>query len=78
LDIIDKFPYYVREMVVAKVPHTTPKMGITKILNVQKHNDNKIIIDIEILTGRTHQIRYHLAENGLPIVNDYLYGSDEG
>jgi 23S rRNA-/tRNA-specific pseudouridylate synthase len=29
------------------------------------------------LTGRTHQIRYHLSENGLPIIDDYLYGTDE-
>jgi len=52
-------------------------MGITKILSIQKQDDNKIILDIEILTGRTHQIRYHLSENGLPIVDDYLYGIDE-
>ncbi len=77
LDTIDIFPHYITALVIAKVPHTTPKMGITKILSIQKHNDNKIIIDIEILTGRTHQIRYHLSENGLPIVDDYLYGTDE-
>lgn len=77
LDSIASFPHYITALVIAKVPHTTPKMGITKILSIQKYNDNKIIIDIEILTGRTHQIRYHLAENGLPIVDDYLYGTDE-
>lgn len=76
LDAIDNFPHYIRALVIAKVPHTTPKMGITKILGTQKHNDNKITIDIEILTGRTHQIRYHLSENGLPIIDDYLYGTD--
>jgi len=34
-------------------------------------------LELEILTGRTHQIRYHLSNHGLPIVGDYLYGSDE-
>ena len=29
------------------------------------------------LTGRTHQVRVHLAESGLPVLNDPLYGRPE-
>jgi 23S rRNA pseudouridine1911/1915/1917 synthase len=38
-----------------------------------RDDENIINIEIEILTGRTHQIRYHLSKNGLPIIGDYLY-----
>jgi 23S rRNA-/tRNA-specific pseudouridylate synthase len=34
-------------------------------------------ISLEILTWRTHQIRYHLSSKWLPIIGDWLYGDDE-
>ncbi len=33
------------------------------------------LLDIHLLTGRKHQIRVHLSENGNPIVGDRKYGT---
>jgi 23S rRNA pseudouridine1911/1915/1917 synthase len=33
------------------------------------------LLDVEIKTGRTHQIRVHLSERGYPVVGDVVYGS---
>ncbi len=34
----------------------------------------RTLVEVEPLTGRTHQIRVHAAENGFPILGDVLYG----
>ena len=40
-------------------------------------NDRFTLIEASPLTGRTHQIRLHLAESGSPIMCDELYGRVE-
>ncbi|MCW5912845.1 MAG: RluA family pseudouridine synthase [Cyclobacteriaceae bacterium] len=38
--------------------------------------DNKFLWDIELQTGKYHQVRAQLASTGCPIIGDALYGSD--
>lgn len=52
-----------------------PKKGYQKIITSYKvikenKNDNTSILDINLETGRTHQIRAHLAHIGFPIIGD--------
>lgn len=44
------------------------------IYRVRERYDGYTLVELELLTGRTHQIRIHLAELGHPIVGDDYYG----
>ncbi len=70
-------PYYIQEIVVAKVPNSTPKMWITKLLDFEEMGAWLVKMQLQILTWRTHQIRYHLSNHWLPIQWDYLYGRED-
>lgn len=75
-EITDKLPFIISEEVKAKVPNCTPKRGITQIEKIKKTEDWKVELLLQIFTGRTHQIRVHLSNHGLPILGDYLYGKE--
>ncbi|MBQ7798775.1 MAG: RNA pseudouridine synthase, partial [Clostridia bacterium] len=42
--------------------------------NLIKYRDNESILEAELVTGKTHQIRAHIAYFGYPIVGDGKYG----
>lgn len=60
----------------------TPKKGYEKIITSYKIIEKNIkkntsILDVNLHTGKTHQIRSHLAHIGFPILGDGKYGINE-
>lgn len=45
---------------------------------VVSQNTTYSLVECELVTGRTHQIRVHLSASGWPIVGDPTYSSSEG
>lgn len=67
---------------IGKDRHQNGKMVISKtgkatktICQVVAHNQKASLLKIKIETGRTHQIRVHLANINHPIYGDALYGA---
>ena len=50
--------------------------AITKYTTIS-NSDFYSLLDIDLITGRNHQIRAHLEYLKTPIVNDVLYGANK-
>lgn len=60
---------------ISSKPREDAKKIITKYKVLAEH-DNLSLLEIDLLTGRTHQIRAHMAAIGHPLLGDGKYGSN--
>jgi len=69
-------------MPIGRSPRDRKKMAVVKTgknaithFKVLKRYDKYTLLEINIETGRTHQIRVHLSQIGYPVVGDTTYSS---
>tara|TARA_B110000014_G_C20055870_1_gene549546 strand:- start:32 stop:940 length:909 start_codon:yes stop_codon:yes gene_type:complete len=70
------------EAPIGKDPANTGKQAVvedglsaeTSYEVIKNYNNKYSLLEVKIKTGRTHQIRVHLAAIGYPIIGDKLYG----
>ena len=49
-----------------------PSLTVYKV--IEKKDDGTATLELEPITGRTHQLRVHLSHIGCPLKGDFLYG----
>lgn len=70
------------DMPIARSTKERTKMAVSKKgknavthVKVLERFDDFTLVEVKIETGRTHQIRVHMAQIGYPVVGDYIYSN---
>ncbi len=61
-----------RQRFTGKVKEGKPAITVYRVL---ESFEGAALVEVDLLTGRTHQIRAHLCEAGHPLLGDSLYGA---
>ncbi|WP_309890787.1 RluA family pseudouridine synthase [Archangium sp.] len=61
-----------RQRFTGKVKEGKPAITVYRVL---ESFEGAALVEVDLLTGRTHQIRAHLCEAGHPLLGDALYGA---
>jgi 23S rRNA pseudouridine1911/1915/1917 synthase len=62
----------------AVVAEARGRAAVTRYRVERRFADHASLIECRLLTGRTHQIRVHLAHIGHPLIGDPTYGTRAG
>lgn len=63
-----------QESIIKRIVSPDGKKAVTEYEVVEKNRENALV-KVNLLTGRTHQIRVHFSHIGYPLKNDFLYGT---
>jgi 23S rRNA pseudouridine1911/1915/1917 synthase len=61
---------------VCREVHPEGRPAVTRY-KVLRSDGARSLVQLVLATGRTHQIRVHLAHLGCPVLGDYLYGAED-
>lgn len=64
------------DSIIRRIVHPKGKTALTEYW-VKESYDNATLVDVQLHTGRTHQIRVHFAHIGYPLMGDDLYGGEK-
>lgn len=62
-----------RRQEMAVDPEGKEAISRVKLLKIE---ENLSLVEVELITGRTHQIRVHMKHRGTPVLGDPIYGSE--